>query len=114
MNEMTSFALLGKNGLVYAHILQTKNLQMKIHTHTCIHLHTWSKKKLLNGKAIATHTYSHARTQCATVAGFWYDGGPMIHSLLLLAVVVAAAAAAAAVIALENMQDIRFTEWKCP
>lgn len=91
---------LGKNGLVYAHILQMKNLQMKIHTgiqgrarartNTHIYLHTWSKKKLLKWKAIGTHT----RKQCV-----W----------LLLVV-----GAAAAVIALENMQDIRFTEWKCP
>lgn len=51
MNEMTSFASLGKSGLVYARILQMKNLQMKIHTG-------------IQGRARArtnTHTYIYTR-----------------------------------------------------
>lgn len=90
-NDVIRFAW--ENGLVYAHILQMKNLQMKIHAHTHreasaraqthVHTHIYTRgvgKKLLKWKAIGKHT----RTQCVAVAGFRHDGSSMIRSLLLL------------------------------
>lgn len=66
-------------------------------TRTYIYTRGVRKKLLINEKLTVRihpkHAYTHKfKQQCVAVAG--------------------TAAAAAAV--LENMQDIRFTEWKCP